>query len=56
MKLYMKVLSRFAAVQGLKLQVYVSFDVEGRIPGSKVDEVRTALRELGLDGEFQAKK
>ena len=56
MNFYTRVLSKFTATEGLNLSIDVSFDVKGKIPAAKVDEVRMAIRELGLAGEFETKK
>jgi hypothetical protein len=52
MNFYTKVLSRFATTPGLKLQVRFEVPAEG-VTDSKLDETRTALRELGLNEELQ---
>ncbi len=54
MNFYTKVLAKFATSSGLK--VTVSFDVapDGGLPRQRVDETKSALRELGLDDDVQA--
>jgi hypothetical protein len=49
MNFYTKVLSRFVTGSGLKLTVHVEVTPEGGVSKQKVDEARSALRELGLD-------
>jgi hypothetical protein len=49
MNFYTKVLSRFAALPGLKLEVSFEVPVEGDQSKSKADETRSGLKELGLD-------
>jgi hypothetical protein len=48
MNFYQKVLARFATGRGLKLTITVEVTPEDGISTQKVDETRTALRELGL--------
>jgi len=45
---YTKVLARFATVRGLRLTINVDVAPEGGVSSAKLDEVRGALRELGL--------
>ena len=49
MKFYTAVLSKFAAVNGLKLKLTVEVAPEGGISKQKLEETKAALRELGLD-------
>ena len=49
MNFYTKVLSRFATTPGLKLTLRVEVAPPDGIGVQSVEEVRTALRELGLD-------
>jgi hypothetical protein len=49
MNFYTKVLSRFATAGGLKLTVIIDVEPPGGIASTKLEETRTALRELGLD-------
>ncbi|MBA2446632.1 MAG: hypothetical protein H0V51_01260 [Chloroflexi bacterium] len=49
MNFYTKVLSRFATTPGLKLQVRFELPADGHVTDAKLEETRTALRELGLD-------
>jgi hypothetical protein len=49
MNSYTKVLSRFATAGGLKLTVIIDVEPPGGIASTKLEETRTALRELGLD-------
>lgn len=51
---YMKVLSKFAGDSGLKLTVSVDATAEGAAAGHKVQEMKAALRELGLDDSVDA--
>jgi hypothetical protein len=53
MNFYTKVLSRFASSKGLKLTVSVQVSPEGDISKQKVEETKTALRELGLDDDIK---
>lgn len=48
MNFYTKVLSRFAATPGLKLQVSFELPARDGVSEAKIEETRTALRELGL--------
>ena len=43
-----RVLSRFANGGGMKVTVTVDVAPAGGVPNSKIDEMRVALRELGL--------
>jgi hypothetical protein len=52
MTFYMKVLSRFPMGEDLKLKVKVEVQPKEGLPKQKVDETRTALRELGLPEEL----
>ena len=49
MNFYTKVLSRFAFAPGMKLEVHVSVPPGEHVTPSKIEETRSALRELGLD-------
>lgn len=49
MNFYTKVLSKFAASQGLKLTVRFELASDAPISQQKIDETKAALRELGLD-------
>jgi hypothetical protein len=51
MNFYTKVVSKFAAGQGVKLKVTFEASPEGGVSQQKVEETRAALRELGLDGD-----
>ena len=53
MNFYMKVLSKFAASKGLKLTVNVEVEPEGGVSAQKIDEIRLALRELGLNDDVK---
>ena len=48
MNFYTKVLSKFASSRGLKLTVKVEISPEGGVSKQKMDETKSALRELGL--------
>jgi hypothetical protein len=48
MNFYTKVLSRFATQTGLKIGLIVEIAPEGGVSNQKVDEIKVALRELGL--------
>lgn len=54
MNFYTKVLSRFVTGSGLKLTVGVEVTPEGGVSKQKVDEARSALRELGLDDDVKS--
>ncbi len=54
MNFYMKVLSGFAADSGLKLMLDVEIAPEGGISNHRVEEMKLALRELGLDDNIDA--
>lgn len=49
MQFYTKVLARFVGNSGLRLEVKVSVAPEGGISRQQADEVKAALRELGLE-------
>jgi hypothetical protein len=53
MNFYTKVLSRFVTGSGLKLTVRVDVAPEGGVSKQKVDEARSALRELGLSDDVK---
>jgi len=52
MNFYTKVLSKFATQTGLKLALKVEIAPEGGVSNQKVDEIKVALRELGLSDEI----
>jgi len=51
MNFYTKVLSKFAAARGLKLTVHVEVSPDGGVSKQKLDETKSALRELGLNDD-----
>ena len=51
MNFYTKVVSKFAAGQGVKLKVTFEAKPEGGVSKQKLEETRAAIRELGLDGD-----
>jgi hypothetical protein len=51
MNFYTKVLSKFATQTGLKLTLRVEIAPEGGVSNQKVDEIKVALRELGLSDD-----
>ena len=51
MNFYTKVLSKFASARGLKLTVKVEVSPEGGVSKQKLDETKSALRELGLNDD-----
>jgi hypothetical protein len=55
MNFYMKVLSKFASTHGLKLTVKFEVDSEGGVSQQKIDETKSALRELGLNDDVSLK-
>jgi hypothetical protein len=48
MNFYTKILSRFATERGLKLTLRVEVASDGGVSSQKIEETRSALRELGL--------
>jgi hypothetical protein len=48
MNFYTKVLARFAAAKGLKLTLTVDVNPEDGVSKAKIEEMRVALRELGM--------
>jgi hypothetical protein len=48
---YMKVLTKFASNQEMKLLLRVEISGDGSISQQKVEEMKAALRELGLDDD-----
>jgi hypothetical protein len=48
MNFYTKVLAKFASARGLKLTVKVEATPDGGVSKQKLDETKSALRELGL--------
>jgi hypothetical protein len=54
MNFYTKVLSRFATAPGLKLHVRFELPADDSVTDTKIEETRTALRELGLDDDVQS--
>ncbi|MGH7990589.1 MAG: ATP-binding protein, partial [Limisphaerales bacterium] len=55
MNFYTKVLSKFATARGLKLTVKVEVAPEGGVSKQKLDETKSALRELGLNDDVAPK-
>jgi len=53
MNFYTKVLAKFATGSGLKLTVQFDVTPDGGVSQQRLDETKTALRELGLDDEVQ---
>jgi len=49
MNFYTKVLTRLGVHSGLKLTVGIEYQSEHPVSKQKLDEVRNALRELGLN-------
>jgi len=54
MQFYTKVLARFVGNGGLRLEVKVSISPEGGVSRQQADEIKSALRELGLDGKVDS--
>lgn len=52
MNFYTKVLSKFASASGLKLTLKVEVTPDGGVSQQKIDETKSALRELGLDDKI----
>lgn len=55
MNFYTKVLSRFAATQGLKLTIAVEVSPSDGLSNQSLEETQNALRELGLDDRVTEK-
>ncbi len=55
MNFYTKVLSKFASACGLKLTLKVEATPEGGVSKQKLDETKSALRELGLNDDVSMK-
>ena len=53
MSFYTKVLSRFVTLPSLKLEVRFEVPTEGTAAAGKIEETKTALRELGLREDFE---
>jgi hypothetical protein len=43
------VLSKFAGTPGLRIRVSLDLPADSEVSNAKLEEARTALRELGLD-------
>ena len=54
MNFYTKVLSKFSSGKGLKLTVKVEASPEGGVSKQKIEETKTALRELGLNEDVKS--
>lgn len=52
MNFYTKVLSKFATQSGLKIGLNIEIAPEGGVSSQKVDEIKVALRELGLSDDL----
>jgi hypothetical protein len=55
MNFYTKVLAKFASSGGLKISVTIEVEPTTGLSKQKIDETRTALRELGLGDDVKAK-
>jgi len=55
MNFYTKVLSKFASGKGLKLSLSFEVAPDDGISSQKVEETKVALRELGLNSEFESR-
>jgi Protein of unknown function (DUF499) len=55
MNFYTKVLLKFASTRGLKLTVKVEVGPDGGVSQQKIDETKSALRELGLNDDVSPK-
>jgi hypothetical protein len=53
MSFYTKVLSRFVGAKGLKLEVKFEVPSGDAVTKAKIDETKTALRELGLSEDLE---
>ena len=53
MNFYTKVLSRFVSARGLKLEVKFEVPAGDAVTKAKIDEAKTALRELGLSEDVE---
>ena len=53
MNFYTKVLSKFASAQSLRLTLKVEVSPEGGVSQQKLDETKSALRELGLNDDVK---
>lgn len=51
MNFYTKVLSKFASARGLKLTLKVEVNPDGGVSKQKIEETKSALRELGLNDD-----
>ncbi len=54
MNFYTKVVSKFGAGMGIKLNVQLRASPEGGVSPQKLEEAKSALRELGLDPDMKA--
>lgn len=50
---YTKVMSRYAAVKGLRISLDVEVSPDGGLTKHQMDEIRAALRELGLSDDME---
>ena len=53
MNFYTKILTKLGVNSGLTLTVKVDCNPDGGVSQQKVDEIRSALRELGLDDRLE---
>ena len=56
MNFYTKVLSRFVGAKGLKLEVQFEVSAGDAVTKAKIDEAKSALRELGLSEHIKAEE
>jgi len=52
---YMRVVGKVATIQGLKLSVKLDLNTQGGISPSQVEDLRAALRELGLNDAIETR-
>jgi hypothetical protein len=55
MNFYTKILSKFASTRGLKLTLKVELGPQGGVSQQSLDEMKSALRELGLNDDVSPK-
>jgi ribosomal protein L7/L12 len=53
MNFYTRVLTKLGVGEALKLTVSVEYKLDGGVPKQKIDDVKSALRELGLNDRLE---
>ncbi len=56
MNFYTKILAKFSAAKGMKLNVRIDITPEGGVSKQKLEETKKALAELGLQENIESRQ